>query len=80
MRMIQSDSVVRPVARRYNLLEKERQFKDNAKDAMSRAADAPIVLRKLKVSRPPNTYLIQIAYRSTDLQLAADVANGVANS
>ncbi len=80
IRMIQSDSVVRPVAQRYSLLEKEKQFKDNEKDTMARAADAPIVLKKLKVSRPPNTYLIQIAYRSTDPQLAADVANGVANS
>jgi capsular exopolysaccharide synthesis family protein len=34
----------------------------------------------LRVTRPPNTYLLQVSYRSTDPQLAADVANGVAVS
>lgn len=78
IRLLQSDSVVRPVAQRYNLLEKEQQF---AKDSdRGRAQDAPIVLRRLKVSRPPNTYLLQVSYRSTDPQLAADVANGIAAS
>lgn len=80
MKMIQSDSVVRSVAQRYNLLEKEMQFREDDKEGAGRAADAPIVLKKLKVARPPNTYLIQITYRSTDPQLAADVANGIANS
>jgi capsular exopolysaccharide synthesis family protein len=79
VRMIQSDSVVRPIAQRYDLLEKEKLGgKDPAEKA--KVADAPIELRKLRVTRPPNTYLIQIAYRSTDPQLAADVANGIANS
>jgi uncharacterized protein involved in exopolysaccharide biosynthesis len=32
------------------------------------------------VTRPPNTYLLRISYRSTDRQLAADVANGIAAS
>lgn len=79
VRMIQSDSVVRPIAQRYSLLEKERQGGDDPAQK-ARAADAPIELKRLRVSRPPNTYLIQIAYRSTDPQLAADVANGIANS
>src|SRR5208283_1883947 len=34
----------------------------------------------LKVTRPPNTYLLLISYRSTDPELASDVANGVADS
>ena len=34
----------------------------------------------LKVTRPPNTYLLLISYRSPDARLAADVANGVARS
>ncbi len=78
IKLIQSDSVVRPVAQRYNLLEKEKQIKD-PRDT-SRAKDAPILLKQLKVSRPPNTYLLQISYRSTDPQVAADVANQVAQS
>ena len=40
----------------------------------------PVVLKKLHVVRPPNTYLIQIKYRSPDRQLAADVANAIAAS
>lgn len=79
MRMIQSDSVVRPVSERYGLLEKEKQLPDEKADT-AKATDAPILLKRLKVSRPPNTYLVQIAYRSTDPQLAADVANGIAAS
>lgn len=79
MKMIQSDSVVRPIAQRYDLLEKEDQLSDDP-DKNARAVDAPIVLKKLRVGRPPNTYLLQISYRSPDAQLAADVANGVATS
>lgn len=78
IRMLQSDSVVRPVAQRFSLLEREKQIKDGRDEA--RAKDAPIVLKQLKVTRPPNTYLLQVSYRSTDPQLAADVANQVAQS
>lgn len=78
IRLIQSDSVVRPVAQRYNLLEREKQIKQESDAA--RAKDAPILLKQLKVTRPPNTYLLQISYRSTDPQLAADVANQIAQS
>src|SRR5258708_7906657 len=38
------------------------------------------MLKKLKVARPTNTYLLLVSYRSTDPHLAADVANGVAQS
>jgi capsular exopolysaccharide synthesis family protein len=78
IKLIQSDSVVRPVTQRYNLLEKERQVKETGE--AERAQDAPILLKQLKVTRPPNTYLLQISYRSPDAQLAADVANMVAQS
>ena len=40
----------------------------------------PIELKGLKVSRLPNTYLVRIAYRAHDPQLAANVANAVAKS
>jgi polysaccharide biosynthesis transport protein len=78
IRLLQSDSVVRPVAQRFKLLESEQQLAKEADQA--RAQDAPIVLRNLKVARPPNTYLLQVSYRSPDPQLAADVANHVAQS
>lgn len=72
LRIVQSDSVVRPVARKYRLTEHEGQPK--------RAEDAPVTLKNLKVTRPPNTYLLLVSYRSPDPQLAADAANGVARS
>ena len=34
----------------------------------------------MRVIRPPNTYLVQISYRSTDPQLSAEVANAIAHS
>jgi succinoglycan biosynthesis transport protein ExoP len=80
IKLIQSDSVVRPVADRFNLLEREKQITDERKNEAARAKDAPILLKQLRVNRPPNTYLLQISYRSTDPQLAADVANQVAQS
>jgi capsular exopolysaccharide synthesis family protein len=76
--LILSDSVVRPVVRKYNLLDKEGQVRGEAE--RSRAEHAPIMLKRLQVTRPPNTLLLQIRYRSDDPQLAADVANGVASS
>jgi succinoglycan biosynthesis transport protein ExoP len=78
VKLIQEDSVVRPVAEKYKLLEKEKQIA-NPNDAPL-ALDAPIVLRNLKVVRPPNTFLLQISYRSSDRQLASDVANAIAVS
>ncbi|MGA2578108.1 MAG: polysaccharide biosynthesis tyrosine autokinase [Bryobacteraceae bacterium] len=85
MKLIQSDSVLRPVAEQYHLLDPEVPGPQNAASEniskRSRAAeDAPVTLRKLKVTRPPNTYLLLISYRSPDPRLAADVANGVARS
>jgi succinoglycan biosynthesis transport protein ExoP len=77
MKLIQSDSVLRPVAEQYHLLDVEKQVSKKLSQAQQ---DAPILLKKLKVTRPPNTYLLLISYRSTDPHLAADVANGVARS
>lgn len=78
IRLIQSDSVVRPVAERFDLLEKEKQLTVPGEKA--RAQDAPILLKNLRVTRPVNTTLLQLSYRSTDPRLAADVANHVAQS
>ncbi|HTQ54362.1 MAG TPA: polysaccharide biosynthesis tyrosine autokinase [Bryobacteraceae bacterium] len=81
MKLIQSDSVLRPVVERFHLLDLDRE---SASVAPQRAAasesDAPVLLRKLKVTRPPNTYLLLISFRSPDPRLAADVANAVAHS
>ncbi len=78
-KLIQSDSVLRPVAEQYRL----NHFDPGAQD-ISRATpgqeDSPVLLRNLKVSRPPNTYLLLISYRSTNPRLAADVANATARS
>ncbi len=80
IKLIQADAVLRPVAKKYNLLERERQFQDWPRLSNLQIEGAPILLRRLKILRPPNTYLLLISYRSPDSYLAADVANAVANS
>jgi succinoglycan biosynthesis transport protein ExoP len=78
IKLIQSDSVLRPVAEKYNLLEREKQFRDDV--SRDSTANAPVLLKKLRVTRPPNTYLLLISYRSPEPNLAAEVANAVSNS
>src|SRR5580693_8190110 len=81
VKLIQSDSVLRPVAQQYHLLDLEKESSDVTPEKPSEAEeDAPILLRKLKVTRPPNTYLLLISYRSPQPRLSADVANAVAHS
>src|SRR5450759_2778029 len=78
-KLIQSDSVLRPVAQQLKLNpDPEAQDAQNPKSPS--ADDAPVLLRNLKVTRPPNTYLLLISYRSPDPRLAADVANATARS
>jgi polysaccharide biosynthesis transport protein len=79
-KLIQSDSVLRPVARQYRLQDSQEEMPDSAQPKTAGAEDAPVLLKNLKVARPPNTYLLLISYRSVDPRLAADVANGVARS
>jgi len=86
-KLIQSDSVLRPVSEKFHLLEKDGQAEEQSslfspRNALSgvRPEDAPVLLKNLRVSRPTNTYLLQINYRSTDPQLAAGVANAIAQS
>ncbi len=74
IKLAQSDSVLRPVDRRFKLREQEQQ------EMTPRAEDAPVMLKRLKVARPPSTYLLLISYRSPDPQLAADAANAIAQS
>ena len=80
VKLIQSDGVLRPVAERLQLLDREGQLKKMNPEKAQETARAPLVLKRLKVTRPPNTYLLLISYRSPDPGLAADAANAIANS
>ena len=80
VKLIQSDSVLRPVDRQYNLRRREAGETDSAALTTAEAEGAPVVLKKLKVTRPPNTYLLLVKYRSPDRQEAADVANATVRS
>jgi capsular exopolysaccharide synthesis family protein len=77
IRLVQSDSVLRPVDQRFHLRKREGQSEVTGS---ARSLEAPVSLRNLRVTRPPNTYLLQIGYRSDDPQLAADAANAIAQS
>ena len=77
IKLVQSDSVLRPVEQRFELRRKEGQTDVTAS---ARGEAAPVALSRLKVMRPPNTYLLLISYRSADPQLAADAANAIAQS
>jgi polysaccharide biosynthesis transport protein len=83
--LLQADTILRPVAEHYNLLEREHQLRrymfwrySREKEAAIR--NAPIVLKHLKVDRNPNTYLLTITYRDSNPQVAANVANAIADS
>jgi polysaccharide biosynthesis transport protein len=80
VRLIQSDAVLRPVAEQYQLLRREGQLSNIKPERVQQIISAPMKLKQLKVSRPPNTYLLLISYRSSDAVLAADVANSIAMS
>ena len=79
VKTIQSDSVLRPVAQRFNLRSAETST-PQPQLPTSRVQNAPVVLKNLKVTRPLNTYLLLISYRSPNPELAAEVANGIADS
>src|ERR1700689_2193851 len=80
VKLIQSDSVLRPVVDKYRLRDVEKDALEEAIDKSATSIEAPVVLKHLKVTRPPNTYLLLISYRSANRQLAADVANEIALS
>lgn len=78
--LIQSDAVLRPVAKQFNLRNVYDSKRPPSAETIRRQANAPVTLGGLLVSRPPNTLLILIKYRSQDPQLAADIANATATS
>ncbi|HTS77840.1 MAG TPA: polysaccharide biosynthesis tyrosine autokinase [Bryobacteraceae bacterium] len=80
VKLIQSDSVLRPVVEKFHLREVEKDALEEAIDKSPTSLEAPIILKNLKVTRPPNTYLLLISYRSPHRQLASDVANSIALS
>src|SRR6202046_1376517 len=80
VKLIQSDSVLRPVVDKYHLRDVEKDALEEAIDKSATSLEAPVILKNLKVTRPPNTYLLLISYRSSNRQLASDVANAIALS
>src|SRR5271170_853105 len=80
VKLIQSDSVLRPVVDKYHLRDVEKDALEEAIDKSATSLEAPVILKNLKVTRPPNTYLLLVSYRSPNRQLAADVANEIATS
>ncbi len=80
VKLIQSDSVLRPVVEKFHLREVEKDALEEAVDKSATSLEAPVILKHLQVTRPPNTYILQIGYRSSNRQLAADVANEIAIS
>src|SRR6266576_3987096 len=51
IKLIGADAVLRPVAKKYNLLERERQFQDLPQLSSLEIEGAPILLRRLKIAR-----------------------------
>ena len=76
IKLVESDAVLRPVETRFHL----RQSEGQSAALSARGEEAPVVLKRLRVTRPPNTYLMQINYRSADPRMAADAANAIAQS
>lgn len=76
IKLIESDFVLRPVDQRFHL----RRLEGQSASSSEVGEESPVKLKQLRVTRPPNTYLVQISYRSPDAQLAADAANAIAQS
>jgi succinoglycan biosynthesis transport protein ExoP len=80
IKLIQSDAVVRPVAEQFHLLRQDDNSNGKGTEQERQTTGAPVTLSSLRVTRAPNTYLLLISYRSQDKDLAARIANAVAQS
>lgn len=80
LRIVLSDPVLRPVAQKFGLLERENQLKGLSNEAAAAVRNSSTALKGLAVARVPDAYLIQVSYRSGDPRLSADVANAIAQS
>jgi succinoglycan biosynthesis transport protein ExoP len=80
VKLIESDSVLRPVVDKFHLRQAEEGALEEAVDQSATSLEAPVILKHLRITRPPNTYILQISYRSSNRALASDVANEIALS
>ncbi len=80
MELIQSDAVLRPVIKKFNLYAQEAELEHVKPENAPKLTNSPVFLGQLRISRPLQTYILRISYRSADPVLAADVANAVAES
>jgi capsular exopolysaccharide synthesis family protein len=75
--IVQSDAVLRPVARQFQL----PPFAPDPKTSQgAKHPDAPVHMKNLTVTRVPNSYMLAITYRSADPVKAAQIANAIAKS
>lgn len=70
--LLQSDSVLRPVAQRF--VDRDPGLRTALQ------VSGPEAWTGLKVTRVPNTFLIRIKYRSNSPQLSSEIANAIAHS
>lgn len=77
IQLVQSDAVVRSVAREFKLplplVSKKTTFHVDPNDA-------PVYLKDLTVTRVPNSFLLNVSYSAKDPNAAAAIANAIANS
>ena len=83
--LLTADTILRPVEMRYHLLQREHQLRrygiwGYSKTREIEIRNAPITLKHLKIERNPNTYLLTITYRDSNPEIAAAVANAIADS
>ena len=78
--LIESDPVLRPATEKYHLLDLEKQFSWLNDAEKKRLPHSRIVLKRLKVTRAPNTSVIRITYKAADPKLAADVVTMIVKS
>jgi len=76
VRLIESASVLRPVAEQHHLSD-DRLRTDTSSSPQSKGA---VTIPGLKVAHVPGTYIILVTYRSSNSDTAAAVANAVAES
>src|SRR5438309_5110829 len=55
VKLIESDSVLRPVVDKFQLREVEKDALEDPIDTSATSDQGPVVLKHLKVTRPPNT-------------------------
>lgn len=80
VQLIESDPVLRPVAEEYHLLELENQFRFLDRAESGRLRKSKTILKRLKVTRAPNTSILRISYRAPDPKMAADIVTMIAKT